>query len=72
MDSRSIILAGRQGVFDLLDDLNELKTGRATIELEISQTKMEIDKAMVEVAEKVTKLRSKLGIEFNSDTFRVG
>ena len=59
-------------VSDLLDDLNELKTGRATIELEISQTKMEIDKAMVEVAEKVTKLRSKLGIEFNSDTFRVG
>merc|ERR1712139_48045 len=59
-------------VSDLLDDLNELKTDRATIELEISQTKMEIDKAMVEVAEKVTKLRSKLGIEFNSDTFRVG
>ena len=56
----------------MLDDLNELKTDRATIELEISQTKMEIDKAMVEVAEKVTKLRSKLGIEFNSDTFRVG
>lgn len=59
-------------VSDLLCDLSELKAERAEIELQVTETKMSLDKALSEVTEKVHKLRSKLGIEFNNETFKVG
>ena len=59
-------------VSDLLDDLDSVKENKAALDLTISEAKMEINTAVQKVNEKIRLLRSKLGIEYNSDTFRVG
>ena len=59
-------------VSDLLDDLDSVKESKAALDLTISEAKMEINTAMQKVNEKIRLLRSKLGVEYNSDTFRVG
>merc|ERR1711981_828241 len=59
-------------VSDLLDDLTILKTDRGDIELELSETKHQIEQAMEEVKMKVQKIRARLGIDLGRDTFSMG